>query len=187
MSDSEKTAAHEETASADTDAVISVGHDTIGWSTWRQCYITIINIGSENTLLNPCQYTDSGSCTQTPSPRIGPHSSGSALFTKTPYTAKGSVGILTYELQDSTVQIAVMFSVPYDYNLYSNVYAVGIFDKSQECNYDLYYEMLYNPSTTFVRGEAKGPSLTYKGDRVTIVATMTDLSEAVINVEVKDN
>ncbi|XP_034751122.1 bryoporin-like [Etheostoma cragini] len=187
MSDLEQTAAHEETASTDTDAVVSVGKDTIGCGTWRQCYITIINFGFENTLLNPCQYTQSGGCTQHPSLQIGPHSSGSALFTKTPHAARGSVGILTYDLQDSALKIAVLFSVPYDYNLYSNVYAVGIFDKSQECNYDLYYKMLYDPPTTFVRGEAKGPSLTYKGDGVTIVATMTDLCEAVINVEVKEN
>ncbi|XP_039679662.1 bryoporin-like [Perca fluviatilis] len=187
MSDSEETAAHMETASTDTGAVISVGDDTTGRITWRQCYITVINYSSEDTLCNPCQYTQSGRCTQIPPPQIGPQSSGSALFTKTPYTARGSVGVMTYDLQDSTEKIAVMFSVPYDYSMFSNVYAVGIFDKSQKCNYDLYYKMYYDPPTTFVRGEAKGPSLTYKGDQVTIVATMADLYETVINVEVRHN
>ncbi|XP_039681428.1 bryoporin-like [Perca fluviatilis] len=164
-----------------------VGDDTIGSGTWRQCYITVINYSSEYTLCNPCQYTQSGRCTQTPTPQIGPQSYGRALFTKTPYTARGSVGVMTYDLQHSTYKIAVMFQVPYDYSMFSNVYAVGIFDKSQECNYDLYYKMLYKPPTSFVRGEAKGPSLTYKGDRVNIVATMTDQFEAVIHVEVRHN
>ncbi|XP_028456388.1 bryoporin-like [Perca flavescens] len=187
MSDSEETAAHVETASTDTDAVISVDDDTIGRSTWRQSYITVINYSSLSTLFNPCLYTQSGRCTQTPPQHIGVQSSGTALFTKTAYTARGSVGVMTYDLQHSTYKIAVMFSVPYNYNQFSNVYTVGIFDKSQECNYDLYYKMYYDQPTTFVRGEAKGPSLTYKRDRVTVVATMTDFSEAVINVGVKDN
>ncbi|KAF1380100.1 hypothetical protein PFLUV_G00182980 [Perca fluviatilis] len=153
----------------------------------RQCYITVINYSSLSTLDSPCQYTATGGCTQTTPQLIGAQSSGSELFTKTPFTAQGSVGVMTYDLQHSPYKIAVMFSVPFDYNLYSNMYAVGIFDKSQECNYDLYYQMYYGPLTTFVRGEAKGPSLTYKRDHVTVMATMTDFSEAVINVGVKDN
>ena len=53
MSDSEETAAHVETASTDTDAVMPVGDDTIGSGTWRQCHITVINYSSLSTLDNP--------------------------------------------------------------------------------------------------------------------------------------
>ena len=53
MSDSEKTAAHVETASTDTGAVMPVDDDTTGNGTWRQCYITVINYSSLSTLDNP--------------------------------------------------------------------------------------------------------------------------------------
>uniref|UniRef100_A0A3Q0SQT7 Uncharacterized protein n=1 Tax=Amphilophus citrinellus TaxID=61819 RepID=A0A3Q0SQT7_AMPCI len=100
-----------------------------------------------------------------------------SVFTMAPHAARGAVGIFTYELhnkstQESTEKIAVMFSVPYDFNLSSNWFAVGIFQKTKECNYDLYYQMYNNTDSMFVRGKASGPSLTHKFSRVTILASI---------------
>ena len=137
-------------------------------------------------------HTKSGSCTIPFPPTIAPCTSGSAMFSKTPHAARGAVGVFTYDLlnkctEKSSKKIAVMFSVPYDFNLYSNWYSVGLFDKCKECNYDLYCQMYHGSDRTFVRGKANGPGLTYKGNEVTIMATMSDTYQPVIKVQVSKN
>ncbi|KAF1380102.1 hypothetical protein PFLUV_G00183000 [Perca fluviatilis] len=161
-------------------------------NTWRQCSINITNEGSTYDFGSPCVYMVSGGCTEPLPPLMDSKSTGSALFTKTPHTAKGAVGVFTYDLikkstKNTTGKIAVMFSVPYNYNWFYNLYAVGIFDKSQECNYDLYHLMYYDSNSSFIRGKASGPSLTHTDDQVTIMATMSDSCQPVMKVVVKDN
>ncbi|XP_041812436.1 DELTA-actitoxin-Ucs1a-like [Chelmon rostratus] len=159
--------------------------------THRQCGIEISNDCSAYTLCNPRMYTSSGRCTVPLPVKINPSSTGNALFTKTPYTARGTVGIFTYDLLNNstnaaTEQIGVMFKVPFDLNLKSNVYAVGVFDISKECIRDLYREMSKTQDAAFVRGKAKGPVLTHKGQSIAIVATMSNCYEPVIKVQVSE-
>ncbi|XP_044037706.1 uncharacterized protein LOC122869124 [Siniperca chuatsi] len=156
--------------------------------THRQCTIELENKCSAYTLCNPSWSIVSGSCAKALPPTLGPSESGSSLFIKTPHRARGSVGVLTYDLQiESTEEcdgkMAVMFSVPYDFNLYSNWYAVGLFDENKVCDYSLYEEMYYNTENGFVRGQAKDGGLTYKGEAVTIRATMSDSCTPVINIQ----
>ncbi|CAK6979567.1 DELTA-stichotoxin-Hmg2b-like [Scomber scombrus] len=125
--------------------------------THRQCTIEISNECAKFSLCNPRMHIVSGSCAIPLLPLIGPSRSDTALFIKTPNTARGSVGVFTYDLQKTDAdqpkkKIAVMFCVPYDFTRYSNLYAVGIFDKSRDCNYDLYYKMYNNTDKSFVRG-----------------------------------
>ncbi|XP_062295101.1 DELTA-sagatoxin-Srs1a-like [Scomber scombrus] len=159
--------------------------------THRQCSIEIRNECKGFSLCNPRMHIVSGTCAIPLLPLIGSTKSGKAQFVKTPHTACGSVGVFTYDLQktdadQSTEKIAVMFSVPYDFNMYSNWYAVGIFDKSKECNHDLYYEMYNNTHQSFARGKAKDSCLTHKGDHVTVMATMSDSYQPIIKLQVKE-
>ncbi|XP_076608393.1 DELTA-actitoxin-Ucs1a-like [Chaetodon auriga] len=159
--------------------------------THRQCGIEISNDCSTYTLCNPRIYTSSGRCTIPLPVQIKSSCSGNALFAKTPYTARGSVGIFTYDLLNNstntaTEQIAVMFKVPFDLNLKSNVYAVGVFDISKDCIRDIYREMSKTEDKTFVRGKAKGPVLTHKGQNITIMAAMSNCYEPVIKVQVSE-
>ncbi|XP_035510863.1 DELTA-sagatoxin-Srs1a-like [Morone saxatilis] len=158
--------------------------------THRQCKVEIANGCSTYTLSNVSVYTKSGSgCVP---PTIASGASGNGLFTKTQGAARGAVGVFTYDLLNTRTKnisekIAVMYSVPYDFNLYSNWYALGIFPNYKECDYDLYCKMYYENDKTFVRGKAKGPSLTYKGHHVTIRATMSDSFQPIMMVQVSEN
>lgn len=134
-------------------------------------------------------YTVSGRCAMPLPPTIAPFASGSALFIKTPHAARGSVGVFTYDLlQNGTrrcgEKLAVMFSVPYNFSLHSNWYAVGVFDESRECDYDLYCEMYYEKDRTFLRCRASNIGLTFKADHITIEAAMSDSYEPVMKVRV---
>ncbi|KAF3700644.1 DELTA-sagatoxin-Srs1a [Channa argus] len=160
--------------------------------THRQCTIEIENKSCDYTLMNPRNYTYSGSCKKPLPATISVSSSGTGLFIKPPNTACGSVGVFTYDLyQNSTKQnrgkMAVMFSNPFDFNLYSNWFAVGVFDMNKQCDYDLYNEMYYNEVNGFVRSEAKCGSLTYTSEGVTIRATMSDSYQPVIKVQLSDD
>uniref|UniRef100_A0A672FKH7 DELTA-sagatoxin-Srs1a n=1 Tax=Salarias fasciatus TaxID=181472 RepID=A0A672FKH7_SALFA len=124
-------------------------------------------------------------------PSIRSNALESALFIKTPHTACGSVGVVTYDLlnNDSSQRrekIAVMFSNPYDFNSHSNLYAVGVFDVSRECDENLYHEMYYETNDSFVRSKPDGKVLSYRGKEVTINATMSDAYQAVIKVELSE-
>lgn len=72
-----------------------------------------------------------------------------------------------------------MFSVPYDFNLYSN-WSVRVSSKDTNCDSKLYCKMYHSNERGFVRGKAKDP---YKGEDVTTKSTMTDSCEPVLEVE----
>ncbi|XP_070703500.1 DELTA-thalatoxin-Avl1a-like [Pempheris klunzingeri] len=176
-----------------TGNVLSLGKDIAKvLPTHRQCTVYISNECSKHTLCNPRVHTESGRCFIPLPPTIKPSATGDALFSKTANTARGSVGVFTYDLlnnstKESTEKIAVMFKVPFDLNLKSTQYALGLFGISTECDRDLFREMSKNTNTTFIRGKAKGPSLTHTNDTVTMVATMSDCYQPVIRLQVSDN
>lgn len=137
-------------------------------------------------------FTESGQCEVPLPPVLGPCSTASALFNKTTGAATGAVGVFTYDLFNAAVNdyshvVAVMYSVPYDRNLYSNWFAVGIFARGNNCDYDL-YDIMYNGSeNNFVRAQADGSCISYQGDFVTVSASMSDSGEAVLKVNVSDS
>ncbi|KAM4531671.1 deep-sea actinoporin Cjtox I-like [Odontesthes bonariensis] len=158
-------------------------------STHRQCSFEIKNKSSKYTLSEPLVHLVSGNSEVPLPPTIGPSETGSALFMKTPNTACGSVGVLTYDLlqepgRQFRGRMAVMFSVPYDFVLYSNWFGLGVFGRDMQCNKELFNNMYKGMESGFVRGKAKGPSLTHRSDHVTVRATMSDSYQPVLRVEV---
>lgn len=111
-------------------------------------------------------------------------------FTKDDNTASGAVGILTYEMFDVRTRhcdeaMAVMFSVPFDYNLYKNWLALGVFEHTRACDEKLY---VYKSKdfTNFVRQEPNGSGLKYEGRAVDLRACMSDEGRAIHKLEVYD-
>ncbi|XP_078017569.1 uncharacterized protein LOC144458616 [Epinephelus lanceolatus] len=160
--------------------------------THRQCEVHITNECASYSLRNPSVHIKSGRCLIPFPPTIQPSATGEAKFAKIPKKACGSVGIFTFDLfnnatKQCTEKIAVMYKVPFNLKAKSNAYAVGVFDINTECNNELFFEMSKKTNTTFVRGLAKGPSLTHKGDTVTIAATMSDCHTPYMKVEVREN
>lgn len=78
-----------------------------------------------------------------------------------------------------------MFSFGYSrYSLYSNWFAVGVFDRETNCDYDLFKKMYYRHDTGFVREKkADGRDLTYTDDDVVVTLGMTNSSVATLKVE----
>lgn len=141
----------------------------------------------------PCRvHLESGFTFSPPQPTVRTQKTEVCSFIKDDHTATGAVGVLTYELFDMRNRccnevIAIMFSVPFDYNFYKNWLGVGVFEHTRECNEDLFKNM-YNEKdfTNFLRHEADGSGVTYKGRMVDVRACMSDEGKAIIKLELYD-
>ncbi|KAM6957063.1 actinoporin-like protein [Aplochiton taeniatus] len=158
----------------------------------RSVTIEITNLTNNYCLINPKVYLDSGETYNPPQPTVRPLKTEVCTLSKTSAKATGSVGVMTYDLfersrNDHIETLAIMFSVPWDYNLYKNWFAVGIYSKGRECDEALYKEMYYNKSQKgFVREESTGSGINYVGNFLDIKATMSPMGRAIMKVEVWD-
>ncbi|KAM9392505.1 actinoporin-like protein [Pholidichthys leucotaenia] len=158
----------------------------------RSCIIEITNVTSSHWLINPRIFLESGETYNPPQPTVQPKKTEICMFGKNKGAATGSVGVLAYELWDSTREkcnkiMVIMFSVPSDYNLYKNWFAVGIYPKDRSCDESLYKELYYEKHPKgFVREEANGSGILYSGDHLEIRATMCPMGKAIIKAEVWD-
>lgn len=111
-------------------------------------------------------------------------------FSKHPGQFTGTVGVFTYDVikkgvNDHNEKIAIMFSVPHSYTMYKNWVAVGIYDKARETDESLYKEMYNNKEmTNFTRREADGCNVTFEGNSLDVMCTMSPLGRAIMKVEV---
>lgn len=139
-------------------------------------------------------YLENGETYNPPQPTVRPLMIEVCTFTKSSGSATGSIGVLTYDLfersrNDYIETLAIMFSVPWDYNLYKNWFAVGIYKKGRNCDKDLYKQMYYEKKQKehgFVREESTGSGINYVGDHLDIKATMNALGKSIMKVEVWD-
>ncbi|KAM9844148.1 DELTA-sagatoxin-Srs1a-like [Aulostomus maculatus] len=160
----------------------------------RSVTIEISNITSNYCLLNPKVFIESGETYNPPQPTVRPMKTEVCTFSKSTGKATGSVGVLTYDLfersKNDVIEIlAIMFSVPKDYNLYKNWFAVGLYKKDRNCDNALYKEMYYEKKQLehgFVREEATGSGINFVGNYLDIKATMGPLGNAIMKVEVWD-
>ncbi|XP_029013620.1 actinoporin-like protein [Betta splendens] len=160
----------------------------------RSVTIEISNLTGNYCLINPRVHLENGDTYNPPQPTVRPMKTEVCTFTKASGKATGSVGVLTYDLfersrNDFIETLAVMFSVPWDYNLYKNWFAVGVHKKGRACDKELYKEMYYEKKQQehgFVREEAVGSGINYVGDYLDVKATMCPMGKAIMKVEVWD-
>lgn len=136
-------------------------------------------------------FLESGRCKVSPPPVVDPCSAASALFGKASGSATGSVGVLTYDLYNANLNdrshlVAVMYSVPFDRVLNSNWFAVGIFDRTTNCDGNLYELMYKGSEDRFIRAKADGSTISYDDDYIAVSASMSDSSEAVLRMKIDE-
>ncbi|XP_057682673.1 DELTA-actitoxin-Aeq1a-like [Corythoichthys intestinalis] len=161
-------------------------------TTNRNCTIEVVNRTSVFCLTNPKVYNERGFPFSPPQPTVRVGRGEVCSFTKDDNTASGAVGVLTYELfhmhnKYCNEMVAVMFSVPFDYNFYKNWLGVGVYPKSRETDEKLYKEM-YNSKdfTNFVRHEADGSGVEFISREVEVAACMSNEGHAIIKLEVSE-
>lgn len=158
----------------------------------RSVTIEINNLTNQYCLLNPRVFLDSGEIFNPPQPSVRPLKTEVCTFSKSSKQATGSVGVLTYDLFERTCNahtetVAIMFSVPWDYNLYKNWFAVGLYDKGRTCDEALYKEMYYDKTQQhFKRTEGTGSGLVHVGAKLDVLCTMSPLGRAIMKVELWD-
>ncbi|XP_060701162.1 DELTA-thalatoxin-Avl1a-like [Hemiscyllium ocellatum] len=153
-----------------------------------RCVAVEITNKSSYPLTEPVTYHYSGRLSSPPSPSINPGESGICVFIKTPYTACGTVGVLTYKF--SNTQISLLVSNPYDYSKYSIEYALYVPDRTIATDNNLYTQM-YNEltespnftKTSLGKGNA---SLNIRRGNVVISATMSNEKKAIVKVDIRD-
>ncbi|XP_057682392.1 DELTA-thalatoxin-Avl1a-like [Corythoichthys intestinalis] len=156
----------------------------------RNVTIELTNLTSGLLLKHPKVYLDSGDVHSPPQPTVHSMRTEVCNFTKRDGATSGAVGVMTYDIYDhgtAAAKLAIMFSVPYDYNIYKNWVAVGIVEKERETNKKLYEEM-YNckDMKNFVRQQCNGSCLTYEHGRMDVKVTMSPMGRAIMKVEVWD-
>ncbi|XP_070704555.1 uncharacterized protein [Pempheris klunzingeri] len=161
-------------------------------TTNRNCTIEIINASTRYCLINPKVYMSSGFCQHPPQPTVRSANTEVCSFTKDDNTATGAVGLLTYDLfhmhsRVCSERVAIMFSVPFDHNLYKNRLAVGVVEQSRACDKHL-YNQLYDGKdlSNFARSETCGGGLEYKAPSVDLRASMSSTGKAIVKVELHD-
>uniref|UniRef100_A0A4W6E588 Uncharacterized protein n=1 Tax=Lates calcarifer TaxID=8187 RepID=A0A4W6E588_LATCA len=149
---------------------------SVSLTTNRNCTIEITNVSSTFCLVNPKVHMESGFSFSPPQPTVRTTKSEVCSFTKDDNTASGAVGLM-----------AIMFSVPFDYNFYKNWLGVGIFEHTRACDEKLFKHMYEGKDfTNFVRQEANGSGVKYTGRALDVRACMSDQGRAMIKLEMYD-
>ncbi|KAI4889954.1 hypothetical protein NFI96_028645, partial [Prochilodus magdalenae] len=154
-------------------------------NTDRNVAIQISNYSYKYILTNPRVFTSSGYSHRPPHPTIQKRTIEACSFTKTKGTACGAVGVLKYEIckhDDNhwVGDLVIMFSVPYDYNLYENWFAIGISKEHVSCDEHLFNQMYYD-NGSFTRAKSTGNEIKFTGKHSYVKGTMSPASKSIIN------
>lgn len=103
-------------------------------------------------LIGPAYYIESGKIVDPP---LSIAAGKNIPFTasKRESTTTGAVGVVTFNIKGTSDKLAILYSVPFDYNLYGNQFSAQVISGSLATNKDL-YDSLYKTSNAASRETA---------------------------------
>ena len=100
---------------------------------------------------------------------------------KTAGSFRGAVGVVAYYVPKIDSTIAFMFSVPFDYTWYENLWNVKLYGQKNQANSRMYDDMKKNPfKADGWKGRRLGPKLKFEG-------VMSSSSDATLKIHVRTN
>ena len=90
------------------------------------------------------------------------------------------VGVLAYYIPNIDKTLAVMFSVPLDYNLYQNWWNAKLYPGNKDASYDQYHELYYQANPF----KANGWQERSLGFRLKFRGSMSDFGQATLEINV---
>ncbi|XP_015742640.1 uncharacterized protein LOC107325889 isoform X3 [Coturnix japonica] len=139
-------------------------------------------------------YCYSGFSLVPPNPIILPGHTGCCTFNKTTGSFRGSVGVLVYEAE--TFTLAILFSNPFDYNLYSIEFAAEISPEKahvgqlQDVYNRMYGRLPANPNNRdmfqFTKLSDTQETLIVSAGGTKVTATMSTAVNSIIKVVVEN-
>lgn len=104
-----------------------------------------VSIGTANvkgrSLVNPRYYLRRGMASSSPAYEITPGRTSLKLFVKKDWTATGTGGVVTYDIEGTEHKVAIMWMVPFDFNLYDVWFNVKVYPKSYGESRHMYDQM----------------------------------------------
>ncbi|XP_042665269.1 uncharacterized protein LOC122155461 [Centrocercus urophasianus] len=158
----------------------------------RSVGLEIINRTKTVTLKEFRSYCFSGQNVDPLPFQIGPDSKGICAFAKTPYSLRGSVGIVVCKADGFF--LAITFSNPYDYILYKIEFALEIFTEENHLGIlsDVFCKMMkskpYCGSSLFQRAtlESEHETLEVSKGNIRVQAKMSNNEKAILKVQVEE-
>ena len=98
--------------------------------------------------------------------------------------AKGAVGVLTYYIPKLSKTLAVMFSVPFDYNLYDNWWNVKLYREKKRASQEVYEDLYYADKPPPFKGD-NGWHRRSLGTMLRIRGSMASSGQAILELHVK--
>ncbi|KAK4805151.1 hypothetical protein QYF61_014938 [Mycteria americana] len=172
-----------------------IGPSPHGWtiSQWPNL-LPMAGPSRNGQTISPWSYCYSGYSSIPPSPRIPPNVTESCCFTNSWLRFRGSVGVLVYEAD--TFTLAILFSNPFDYNLYAVELAMEISAHKAHCgSLDSIYTRMYSgqPASTGrdtmlhrVKLSACQEPVVVSAGLVRATATMSNASKSIVKVIVEN-
>ena len=104
---------------------------------------------SQNVLIPSGSYCESGHISSPPMAII-PGKTGEIMGHKMAFCATGACGVVSWDVEGINSKLAVMYSCPYNFDLYSNWLAVGMFDVGVYTDKKLFQRMYYDEGKYFI-------------------------------------